>query len=52
MPELMSPTQVARALGVSETDVLSIIESGELKAKKIGSSYRIKRLAVDAYLSD
>ena len=52
LPELMSPAQVARALGVSETDVLNIIESGELRAKKIGSSYRVKRSAVDAYLSD
>ena len=44
--------QVAQALGVSEADVMSVIESGELKAKKIGSSFRIKRSAVDAYLAD
>jgi excisionase family DNA binding protein len=48
----MSPAQVARALGVSEADVLNIIETGELRAKKIGSSFRVKRSAVDAYLSD
>jgi excisionase family DNA binding protein len=36
---------------VPETDVMSIIESGELTAKKIGASYRIKRSAVDAYLA-
>lgn len=52
LPELMSPAQVARALGVSEADVLNIIETGELRAKKIGSSFRVKRSAVDAYLSD
>ena len=44
--------QVAEALGVSEADVMSVIAAGELKAKKIGSSYRIKRSAVDAYLAD
>jgi excisionase family DNA binding protein len=29
---------------------MAIIESGELTAKKIGSSYRIKRSSLDAYL--
>jgi membrane protease subunit (stomatin/prohibitin family) len=38
LPELMSPAQVARALGVNEADVLAIIEAGELRAKKIGSN--------------
>ena len=50
-PELLSPGEVAQALGVSEGDVLSIIESGELSAKKIGSTYRIKRSALDEYLA-
>lgn len=52
LPELLSPQQVAEALGVSETDVVSILEAGELSAKKIGSSWRIKRSALDAYLAD
>ena len=51
-PSLLSPAEVAQALGVGESDVLSIIESGELPAKKIGTRFRIKRSAVDAYLSD
>ena len=51
LPELLSPAEVAQALGVSETDVMAIIQSGELAAKKIGSSYRILRSAVDVYLS-
>jgi excisionase family DNA binding protein len=51
IPELLSPAEVAQALGVSEADVLAIIQSGELAAKKIGSSYRILRSAVDVYLS-
>ena len=29
-----------------------LIESGELRAKKIGTSYRIKRSTLDAYLAD
>jgi excisionase family DNA binding protein len=52
LPELLGPAQVAQALGVSEADVMAIITSGELKAKKIGSSYRIKRSALDQYLAD
>jgi excisionase family DNA binding protein len=42
---------VAKALGVAEGDVLSIIESGELPAKKIGAAYRVKRSALNEYLA-
>jgi excisionase family DNA binding protein len=49
--DLLAPADVAKALGVPEADVLTIIESGELSAKKIGSSYRIKRAALDEYLA-
>jgi excisionase family DNA binding protein len=52
LPDLLSPLQVAEALGVAEADVMKIIESGELKAKRIGSAYRIKRSALDAFLAD
>jgi excisionase family DNA binding protein len=52
LPELLSVAQVAQALGVDESDVISIIESGELTAKKIGSTHRIKRSALDAFLAD
>jgi excisionase family DNA binding protein len=51
LPELLAPADVAKALGVTEEDVLAIITSGELKAKKIGSQYRIPRAALDAYLA-
>jgi excisionase family DNA binding protein len=50
MPELLSPAQAAQALGVSEEDVMAIITSGELQAKKIGASYRIRRAALQEYL--
>lgn len=52
LPELLTPAQVAEAIGVPEADVLAIVESGELKAKKMGTSVRIKRAALDAYLAD
>jgi excisionase family DNA binding protein len=49
-PALLSPADVAAILGVPEPDVMAIIESGELAAKKIGSAYRISRAALDGYL--
>ncbi len=50
-PELLTTAEVARRLGVDEPDVIAIIESGELIAKKIGSTYRIRRSELDAYLN-
>jgi excisionase family DNA binding protein len=50
-PELLAPADVAQILGVPEPDVISLIESGELSAKKIGASYRVKRSALNEYLA-
>lgn len=49
--DLLSPADVAKNLGVPEQDVIAIIESGELVAKKIGTSYRVKRSELNAFLS-
>ena len=49
--DLLTPADVAKALNVAEADVMAILESGELKAKKIGASYRVTRAALDSYLS-
>jgi excisionase family DNA binding protein len=49
--ELLAPADVAKALGVPEADVMAIIEAGELPAKKIGASYRVKRSALDEFLA-
>ena len=51
LPDLLAPADVAKALGVPDADVMAIIESGELAAKKIGTSYRIKKSALDEYLA-
>jgi excisionase family DNA binding protein len=51
LPELLSPAEAAQALGVSEADVMTVLESGDLKGKKIGSSWRISREALKAYMS-
>lgn len=49
-PELLSPADAAKILGVSEADVLSTLSEGALKGKKIGSSWRITRAALDEFL--
>jgi len=49
-PELLSPGDVATVLGVSEGDVIATIEAGDLKAKKIGSTWRVTRAAMDEFL--
>ncbi len=51
IPELLTPADAAKALGVTEADVIATIEAGDLKAKKIGSAYRITRAALDAFLN-
>ena len=48
--DLLTPAQVAQALGVGETDVMSSLESGDLKGKKIGTQWRVTRAAVDSFL--
>ena len=49
-PLVMTPAEAANVLKVTEADVLAAINSGELKGKKIGDSYRISKDALDAYL--
>jgi excisionase family DNA binding protein len=51
LPELLSPADAAQALGVSEADVMTVLESGDLKGKKIGTSWRISRAALNTYMS-
>lgn len=50
IPDLMSPADAAKVLGVSEADVLATLDAGDLKGKKIGSSWRITRTALDEFL--
>jgi excisionase family DNA binding protein len=51
LPELLGVAEAAQALGVSEPDVIAVLESGELKGKKIGSTWRIPRAALMSYLN-
>ncbi|MFM8359250.1 MAG: SPFH domain-containing protein [Verrucomicrobiota bacterium] len=50
LPELLTPADAARALGVTEADVLAALGDGSLKGKKIGSAWRITRAALEEFL--
>ncbi|MBK9055784.1 MAG: SPFH domain-containing protein [Chloroflexi bacterium] len=50
-PDVMTPAQAAVIVQVSEADIVAAIEAGDLKARKIGASYRISKAALDAFLS-
>ena len=46
----MTPAQVAQMLGVGESDVMSSLDAGDLKGRKIGTQWRVTRAAVDTFL--
>jgi excisionase family DNA binding protein len=50
-PEVMTPTEAASYLKVSEADVMSMITGGQIKAKQMGASYRISKKALDDFLN-
>jgi excisionase family DNA binding protein len=49
-PDVLTPEQAAQTLSVSVEDVLASIQSGDLKARKIGNAWRISRAALDEFL--
>lgn len=50
MPAVMTPSEAAQVLRVSEEDVIAAIQSGGLKAKKLGTAYRISKEALEEFL--
>jgi excisionase family DNA binding protein len=50
IPDLLGTSDVAKALGVSEADCARYAGKGELKGKKIGSTWRVTRAALDEFL--
>ena len=50
MPDVMTPAEAAAVLKVTEADVLAAINDGSLKAKKLGTSYRISKDALETFL--
>ena len=50
LPEMLSPADAAKALGVSESDVMASLDAGDLKGKKIGTQWRITRAQLQQFL--
>ncbi len=50
-PDVMNPAQAASYLQVSEADVMQLITGGQIKAKQIGSQYKIAKKVLDDYLA-
>jgi excisionase family DNA binding protein len=50
IPDVMTPSEAASILKVSEEDVVAAIEEGSLKAKKLGKAYRISKDSLEAFL--
>lgn len=48
--QVLTPEQAAQVLGVELADVMAEIDAGHLKARKIGSNWRIAQSALDEYL--
>src|SRR5574341_76784 len=46
-PDVMNPAQAATYLQVTEADIMQMIQNGQLKAKQVGSQYRISKKALD-----
>jgi excisionase family DNA binding protein len=51
MPDIMTPSEAAGFLKVSEEDVLAAIEAGDLKARKLGNAFRISKSALEEFLN-
>jgi excisionase family DNA binding protein len=49
-PDVLTPEQAAQILSVSVEDVHASIQSGDLKARKIGNAWRISKVALDEFL--
>jgi excisionase family DNA binding protein len=50
IPDVMTPSEAATYLRVSEEDVLAAIEAGDLKARQIGKAFRISKQALEDFL--
>lgn len=52
VPEIMTVQEAAAYLGVTEAEVLALIDAGKLAAARSPSGYRIARIAIDDYLAE
>jgi excisionase family DNA binding protein len=51
IPDVMTPSEAAAILRVSEEDVMAAIKDKSLKAKKMGKAYRISKSALEEFMN-
>ncbi|NUQ85188.1 MAG: SPFH domain-containing protein [Anaerolineales bacterium] len=51
IPDVMTPSEAAAILKVSEEDVLAAIKDKSLKAKKLGNAYRISKASLEEFMN-
>jgi excisionase family DNA binding protein len=50
VPETLGPAEIAKALGVTEADVVASLESGKLKGTQVGTQWRVTRAQLATFL--
>ena len=51
MPDVMTPAEAAQFMKVTENDILDAIKEGSLKAKKVGSAFRISKDNLESFMN-
>src|SRR5690606_18236766 len=52
IPDVMTVAEAAAFMKVAEADIMAAIEAKELKAKKMGETYRISKSALEKFLDE
>jgi len=51
MPDIMTPAEAAQFMKVTEDDIMTAINDGSLKAKKVGKAFRISKDNLEAFMN-
>jgi len=51
MPDIMTPAEAAMVMKVTEDDVMAAIKDGSLKAKKVGTAFRISKDNLETFMN-
>lgn len=49
-PDVVDPKQLQEMLGISRSTAYSILQSGKIKARKIGRNYKITKVNIIKFL--
>ena len=52
MPDIMTPAEAAQFMDVTENEIILAIANGKLKAKRVGSAYRISKDNLESFMND